>query len=181
MQKGVIIILLTPEKLKEYISCDESDELLLEKLSSVETMIRSYTHNGFQVRNIRSVSPVENQRILCLHKNITIGDTVQISGSLLNNGVYVISSVGAEGAKVNKPLIDCKKNTVTLVRYPDDVILGAVQLIKWSMDNKDKTGVKSERISRHSVTYFDLDDSNSCMGYPVQMLQFLKPYMKARF
>lgn len=32
-----------------------------------------------------------------------------------------------------------------------------------------------------SVTYVDYDANNQVMGYPVSLLGFLKPYMKARF
>ena len=49
------------------------------------------------------------------------------------------------------------------------------------LDNGDKVGVQSETISRHSVTYFNLDGDNSSMGFPKSLTGFLKPYMKARF
>ena len=44
-----------------------------------------------------------------------------------------------------------------------------------------KMGVQSETISRHSVTYYNLDGNTSSMGYPVALLGFLKPYKRARF
>ena len=46
---------------------------------------------------------------------------------------------------------------------------------------RPKTGVKSETLSRYSATYFDQDANNQVMGYPVALLGFLKPYIKARF
>jgi hypothetical protein len=70
---------------------------------------------------------------------------------------------------------------ITLVHYPADVKMGVVNLMKWEMNNRDKVGVASESISRHSVTYFDMTGDNSIMGYPKALLGFLKPYMKARF
>lgn len=65
--------------------------------------------------------------------------------------------------------------------YPMDVKMGVVNLMKWELDNRDKVGVQSETISRHSVTYFNMDGDNSVMGFPKALMGFLKPYMRARF
>ena len=65
--------------------------------------------------------------------------------------------------------------------YPMDVKMGVVNLMKWELGNRDKVGVQSETISRHSVTYFNMDGDNSIMGFPKALVGFLKPYMKARF
>ena len=65
--------------------------------------------------------------------------------------------------------------------YPMDVKMGAINLLKWEMNNREKVGVASESISRHSVTYFDMAGDNSIMGYPKALMGFLKPYMRARF
>lgn len=66
-------------------------------------------------------------------------------------------------------------------QYPMDVKMGVVNLLKWEMSNREKVGVQSESLSRHSVTYFNMDGDNSIMGYPRSLFGFLKPYMKARF
>lgn len=68
-----------------------------------------------------------------------------------------------------------------IVVYPADIKMGAVNLMKWELNNRDKVGVSSETISRHSVTYFNMDGDNSIMGYPKSLLGFLRPYKKARF
>ena len=65
--------------------------------------------------------------------------------------------------------------------YPMDVKMGAVNLLIWDLDHRDKVGIQSESLSRHSVTYFNLDGTNSESGYPRAMLGFLKPYKRARF
>lgn len=67
------------------------------------------------------------------------------------------------------------------IAYPAVVRLGVVNLIKWDMDNRDKVGIASESLSRHSVTYADMSAANTIAGYPAAMMGFLKPYMKARF
>lgn len=174
-------MLLTPDKLKTYISTNESDELLTERLTALETLIRSYTHNNFQKREIRSYSPAYDNLLLNPPPYIAKGDTIQISDSLLNNGLYLVTDISGMGMTVDKPLIDCEKNLVTKIFYPPDVIMGAVNMLKWDIDNRDKVGIQSETISRHSVTYFNMDGENAVMGYPKSLLGFLKPYMKARF
>lgn len=68
-----------------------------------------------------------------------------------------------------------------VVMYPADVKLGVANLFKWDEERRDKVGVASETISRHSVTYADASGENTCMGYPKALMGFLKPYMKARF
>lgn len=65
--------------------------------------------------------------------------------------------------------------------YPMDVKMGVANLMKWELNNRDKVGVASEAISRHSVTYFDMTGDNSVMGYPKALLGFLRPYRRARF
>jgi len=72
-------------------------------------------------------------------------------------------------------------NLITKVEYPVDIVQGVINLMKWEVENREKVGIKSETLSRHSVTYFDQDANNTVMGYPVALLGFLQPYMKARF
>lgn len=63
--------------------------------------------------------------------------------------------------------------------YPPDVKMGVVNMLKWDIGKK--VGIQSETISRHSVTYFNMDGDNSVMGYPKSLLGFLEPYKRARF
>lgn len=76
---------------------------------------------------------------------------------------------------------DFKRHLTENGEYPMDVKLGAVNMINWELTNREKVGVASETISRHSVTYFDLSGENSTMGYPKALLGFLRPYKRARF
>ena len=68
-----------------------------------------------------------------------------------------------------------------VINYPADVKMGVVNLMKWELKHREKTGVESESISRHTVTYYKMDKENSELTYPASMLGFLKPYRKARF
>jgi len=65
--------------------------------------------------------------------------------------------------------------------YPADIKMGVVKLVEWSLGTGKKTGIASETISRHAVTYVDQTASNTLMGYPASLLGFLEPYMRARF
>lgn len=68
-----------------------------------------------------------------------------------------------------------------VIEYPADIKMGVVSLIKWKLNNQDKTGVASETLSRWTVTYAGATGDDSTSGYPDSMMGFLRPYMRARF
>ena len=109
------------------------------------------------------------------------GDTLQITESELNAGLVNVRTSSNGVITVKEDLYDESGVVITKVVYPMDVKLGVANMVKWQLDNGDKVGVQSETISRHSVTYFNMDVDNSSMGFPKSLLGFLKPYMKARF
>lgn len=155
--------------------------MLQKKLNALELIIRKYTNNNFQNRHIRFTGNSLNDRIFGGHPFIRVGDTIQISESEVNDGLYVVTEIGKDFIRVDKELYTVDFNMITKVVYPEDIQVGIINLLKYEVEMRDKVGIKSETISRHSVTYFDLDASNQVMGYPVSLLGFLKPYMKARF
>ena len=65
--------------------------------------------------------------------------------------------------------------------YPMDVKMGVVNLLKWELSGRDKAGIATETISRHSVTYRDETTTNFTNGYPSSLMGFLLPYKRARF
>lgn len=167
-------MIISVDELKQYITTDKTDQVLEAMLQALELMIRAYTNNNFQNRNKRFYSDIENGVLLSFsYPWLSEGDTIQISESKLNDGLYTFS--GSMG------LLDEKKVLVTKIEYPADVKMGVVNLAKWELENREKVGIQSESISRHSVTYFNMDGDNSTMGYPKSLLGFLRPYMKARF
>lgn len=165
-------MIMSVEELKQYIDTDKPDTVLESMLQSVEGIIRRYTNNGFQNRNKRYISRIENGTVEKGYPYILDGDTVCLSETRYNDGVYVMSD--------DMGLIDEPHCLVTKVEYPADVKLGAVNMIRWDLENRDKVGIQSETISRHSVTYFNMDGDNSAMGYPKSLLGFLTPYRKMR-
>lgn len=165
--------------MKEFKDMDR--DILTDRLKAVESLIRSYTNNNFQNRAMRIKAPVINGMIQGHSPYFRVGDTVQISQSEVNDGLYEIVEITDTGVKVDSDLYDFPVNTVTKVVYPADIQKGVTDLLVWEKDNRKKVGIKSEELSRHSVTYFDQDASNQVMGYPVSLLGFLKPYVVPRF
>ncbi len=174
-------MILTVEELKTYITTNEPDAVLEAKLRSIESLVRNYTNNNFQQRNIRFKCPAMKQKLFLSTDMLRVGDTVQISDSMYCDGVYTIISIMDGYIELDQTLFDESEVLVTMVKYPDDVKMGVVNMLKWDLENRDKVGIQSETISRHSVTYFNMDGDNSLMGYPKSILGFLKVYKKARF
>lgn len=165
--------------LPEFQGKDES--VIQKKLDALEILIRKYTNNNFQNRNIRFLADSVGTNLNGSSIFLKAGDTIQISESRVNDGLYVLKDVSADSIVVDKPLFAVPHNLVTKVEYPVDVQQGIIELMKWEQTNRDKVGIKSETLSRHSVTYYDQDANNQVMGYPVSLLGFLDSYMKARF
>lgn len=159
----------------------ETDQALGAKLRALESVIRAYTNNNFQQRAFRFSCPVINGKLYYTTNLLKADDTVQISESALNDGLYVVQEMGADAISLDADLYEEDYVLVTKVIYPHDVKMGIVNLLKWENENRSKVGIASESISRHSVTYFNMDGENALMGYPKAMLGFLTPYMKARF
>ena len=82
--------------------------------------------------------------------------------------------------EVEGELMDESHVLVTKIVYPADVVDCACNLLEWEAKNRQKVGIQSETLSRHSVTYFAQDAGNQVMGYPVSLLGCLKAYRKAR-
>lgn len=170
-------MILTIEEVRGYIQTDLTDAHLKLKLSAIEELIRKYTNNNFQNRAMRCTSEIRGGVIVTPSAHFRVGDTVQISGNPLNDGLYVLIADDV----IDPTPADSEENTITKVVYPDAVKMGVVDLLKWDIDRRDKIGISSETISRHSVTYANVDGNNSEIGFPAALLGFLKPYMKARF
>lgn len=172
-------------KVETLTSMDEfkgvSTDLLSMKLDAIESLIRSYTNNSFQNRKMRIEAPIEGGVIVGYCQFFKVGDTLQISQSMVNDGLYGIAEIANGTITLDDEVYDYPMNTITKIVYPVDVQKGVIDMMLWEQENRQKVGIKSETISRHSVTYYDQDTNNQVMGYPVSILGFLKPYIKARF
>ena len=177
-------MIMTVAELRQFVTTDETEQVLEAKLQALELLIRAYTNNNFQARAFRAVAVAMSDNTLLCGSTIPfkVGDTLQITESELQPNVLVsVAAVSGSTVTVNEELFDEGGVVVTKVVYPADVKLGVVNMLKWQLTNGDKVGVQSETISRHSVTYFNQDGDNSVMGFPKSLLGFLKPYQRARF
>lgn len=172
-------MIISVADLKKQIDCgNATDGQITAKLEAIEAVIRSYTNNNFQLRGIRFAGRSEGMNMYGHPQGFSVGDTVQISSSDVNDGLYQVVVVQDDFIQLDKDLITTDYNLVTKIKYPADVIQCAVDMYRWKQNMGDKVGIKSETISRHSVTYED--SATLFMGYPAGILNGLNLYKKAR-
>lgn len=111
-------MMLSVAELRQFVTTDETDQVLEYRIQALESFIVQFTNNTFEDRR------------------------------------------------------------TGLVSFPPDVKLGAINMIKWDLESRDKIGVASESISKHSVTYVNVDGDNTEGGYPKAVIGFLKPYKR---
>lgn len=177
-------MIVTAEKFREYVQTDLTDSQIKEKLSALESLIRARTNNNFQKRNRRCAADITHGEFVFDLPLFKTGDTIEISKSKFNNGLYV---VGEEA----EDLVDEIGVIATKVVYPPDIQIGVINALGWMLKNELQNGsetenkpVQSETISRHSVTYASDSteaDIDSTIGVPRKLTAFLIPYIKARF
>ena len=175
-------MIISVEKAKELVSFNGwTDEKIKMKLLAVEQTIRAYTNNNFQSRGFRVQADIRAGVFMSESLiPFDIDDTVQVSESRYNNGLFVVSELSDDTTfTVEEDTRDEDNVLVTKVVYPADVVACCVDLLEWDVKHGGKIGIKSETLSRHSVTYED--SSSLFMGYPVGVLNSLKLHMKARF
>lgn len=177
-------MIISVEKAKEYVNFDGwTDEKIEMKLKSIEQTIRAYTNNNFQDRGFRVEADIIGTTFISESLiSFKVGDTIMISESdLQSDCLCVVSEVDDTTFRVNEEVEDDYSVLITRVKYPDDIVDCALNLLDWEVHNRKKVGIKSETLSRHSVTYYDQDANNQVMGYPVSLLGCLQSYMKARW
>lgn len=175
------MIVAVDEVMKRPEFANQTESAIADKLKAVELSIRAYTNNNFQNRYVRFHAESLGNCLLGVSDFLKVGDTVQISQSNVNDGLYTVTEISDTFIRVDGDLYQYPDNLVTKIEYPADIKAGVIDLLKWEVKNRQKVGIKSETLSRHSVSYYDQDANNQVMGYPVALLGFLKPYMKARF
>ena len=178
-------MLMTLTEAREFLTTNDNDTVLAAKLSALETIIRSYTNNRFHAKPLMRIEAFIRGGVFLSDALIpfAVGDTIQVTkGDKAEDlGLYTVKEVTDTTFTVNEPIADIDDVKVTKVAYDMNIKMGVVNLLRWEAVNRDKVGIQSESISRHSVTYADATGENSLMGYPKAMLGFLKPYVKARF
>lgn len=174
-------MIISVEQAKRLINLNSwTDERIKMKLDAIEATIRAYTNNNFQDKGNRIDAFIRDGVIISDSLiPFKADDTIQISESSRSNGLYTVASVNGTNFETNEDIADEKHVLVTKVVYPADVIDCVVELMEWNLKFGKKVGIKSETLSRHSVTYED--SATLFMGYPVGILNGLKLHVKARF
>lgn len=158
-----------------------------EYCDGLETMVRVSTNNNFQNIRFRCSGLVLSDNEIRVSKGrldiFKVGDTVEINDSNYNDGLYTVSEVAGDVLKIDGQFITevSTQAILTKISYPADVLAGVKKLIQYDSKMSGKIGVKSETISRHSVTYYDVTAAESQEGYPATLLGFLKKYKKLRW
>jgi len=178
-------MIISVEELKKHIVTDKTDSELEAKLQALELKIRNYTNNRFhQIPLVRiKADIIEGVFISASPIPFKVGDTVQVTygDKATDCGIYTVKEVNDLVFTVNEDLPDMLGVKVTKVLYKADVKMGVVEMVKWDLEKRDKVGIKSETISRHSVTYADSSEYNSKLDYPKALCGFLNDHMKPRF
>lgn len=158
-------------------------EELLFRLNALESYIVAHTHNNFVNKRKSFHAKSENGKLLSAPSFVTGKTTVCISNSI-NKGMWTVKAIDrtANTIEFTEYLADAEDNKAGVVEYPPTIVNGAFNLLVWNLKHDyTKDGIKSETISRHTVTYFDTNNGDKYMNYPSTMFDFLKPYYKARF
>lgn len=178
-------MIISVEKLRERIDCGSmADDAIKAQLAAIEDVIRQYTNNNFQNRHARFEAESDGMNtLLGASPFIQAGDTVQISQSKVNDGLYTVFAVNGEDATIlEERIFGVFYNLVTKVEYPPAVVQCAIDLFEWKQDFGNKVGIKSESetLSRHSETITYEDSNTLYMGFPIGILNGLYLYRKAR-
>ena len=139
-------MIMSVKEFKELVQTDVEDAMLEAKLQALEILIRKHTNNNFQKRGIRASCQVMAEKLYTDYPYFKVGDTIQISESIFNDGIYVIQSIEDHMITPDKDLLDESTVLVTKVEYPVDVQMGVVNMLKWDLENREKVGIQSETI-----------------------------------
>ena len=174
-------MIISVEKAKELVDVKGwTDAKIERKLKAIEQTIRAYTNNNFQKRAYRVAASIVGGQFVALDSvPFKVGDTVQISESDLNEGLFTVVSAYDTIMTVEEDVTDEEEILVTKVEYPEDIVDCALNLLEWEVNYRAKVGIKSETLSRHSTTYED--STTMFMGYPTGVLSGAKLHRKVRF
>ena len=164
------------------------DSITQDDLDALETSVRELTNNKFQNVHIRfkGIEFMANNLIAVKDSivGLKVGDTIEVNYSHYNDGLFVIEEIAGKQIKVQGTpffVANTGGSMLTLVQYPADIARGIKKLIAYDKKMASKVGIKSESISRMSITYYDVNASETVDGYPAALVSFLQKYEKMRW
>lgn len=155
-------------------------------LDALEQKVRTLTNNKFHHPHIKNhnLALMDNQ-IITADELIGFreGDRIEIVGTKYNDGLYNIIIVDDHTITVNADFIlEADKDAfVVKIDYPVDLANSLKEIIRYQTKMANKTGVKTERVSRTSVTYHDVNSADNIEGIPSSYWSFIKKYRKIRW
>lgn len=157
------------------------------ELDAYENTVRELTNNKFHHKFIQnhnlaftSDSIIASGEVIGYQE----GDTIEVINTKYNNGLWiVVEVVDNHILKVDtddKELFEStdKQAIVFKVEYPTDIKLGLLDVIKYKSKMANKVGIKSESISRKSVTYQDVSGQDNIEGIPSSYWSFIKKHRR---
>lgn len=177
-------MLLTEEQAKKIDPLLEKDDI-----KALEAVIRANTNNHFHRNGYKPLLVKLEGGKLYFKAPInlfSVGSTVEIHGTPYLDGFYTVSVVGDGYIEVEEATLAGNHSLVGanlyLIEYPADVVAGAKKVIKYKAQMANKVGVKSETVSRVSVTYYEVNRHEGVIdGVPSYLWSFLDPYRKLRW
>lgn len=141
-------------------------------LDAYEQMVRQITNNNFQNWRVRYLGfTITDEKTINLGTTpvgLRVGDTIQMSDSSYNDGLYTIKEISETFITCVEPNFfngTFPTGFITKIEYPADIRYGVEGLIKWNKEMGAKMGIKSETIARMSVTYYDVNANDNSQGF----------------
>ena len=148
-------MIISVDELREYVTTDKTDKELTALLEALEISVRKRTNNNFQKRAFRhSADLIEGVFISDGTILFKQGETVQISRSKFNDGLYTIASVDNKTFTVNESVYDENNILVTKIEYPSDVVMGVVDIIKWKLKNEAENSNDKKKVCAYSLKHY---------------------------
>ena len=162
--------------------------LTLGALEALESTIRAESNNHFHKGVPLRIGRIEGATVYFTssHNSFKAGDTVELHGTAYYDGFYHVETVRDDHIVLTERLVDGwqpkEEANIYRVYYPPDVVEGAKKVLDYSVKMSGKMGIKSETVSRVSVSYYDVDtQAGLIFGVPSYLFAFLDPYRKRRF
>lgn len=179
-------MIMTIEEVKTLLRIEDNsfDSFINMKLEILEEAITNYTNNYFVNTNtvIHDCLSFVDNKIISKNYKFTdyyymINSNVRVTGSIMNDGVYKITGISEKELILDKTFITENNDllkTIAIVQYPKVLKEIVAEMIDYDLNNNKN--IKSETISRHSITYKDLNSL-----YPAEIVGKLSKFSRATF